>query len=294
MKLLSFGEILFDVFDDNACLGGAPLNLASHAALQGADTYVLSAVGNDEFGKKAINEIENLKVKTDYIKVLEERETGKCLVTLNEAGIPSYNVLDNVAYDFIPETEFNNEKFDVLCFGTMALRHGNNIKTLKNIIKENNFKDVYADLNIREPFYSEESVRFCFENATIVKISDEELPVVTESLFKRSFSIKEAVNSFFEKFLNVKLIIITCGEKGSYAFERKSGIEYFQNAYPTEVVSTVGAGDSFGATFLVNYFNGDNIDKCLKKAAKISAFVVSHKEAVPIDIVNIIKSCLSL
>ena len=48
-----------------------------------------------------------------------------------------------------------------------------------------------------------------------------------------------------------------------------------------DVVSTVGAGDSFGAAFLVSYLRSGDIDAALQKAVEVSAFVVAHKEAVP-------------
>ena len=43
MKLLSFGEVLFDVFLKKHCLGGAPLNLAAHITAQGCESAILSS-----------------------------------------------------------------------------------------------------------------------------------------------------------------------------------------------------------------------------------------------------------
>ena len=53
MDFISFGEILFDVFPDKATLGGAPLNVAGHLTKLGLNGAILSAVGNDELGKRA-------------------------------------------------------------------------------------------------------------------------------------------------------------------------------------------------------------------------------------------------
>ena len=47
---LCFGEILFDVFGDDRCIGGAPFNFAAHFAQLGGEAVMVSAVGDDELG----------------------------------------------------------------------------------------------------------------------------------------------------------------------------------------------------------------------------------------------------
>ena len=101
MRLLSFGEILWDVYPSEKHRGGAPLNFAAHFAKQGGESYILSTIGNDELGKSALKLLSNWNIKTDYVLVSQTKETGKCLVTLDSKGIPSYNILDNVAYVYI-------------------------------------------------------------------------------------------------------------------------------------------------------------------------------------------------
>lgn len=280
MKILSFGEVLFDVYEDASFIGGAPLNLAAHISLQGGDAYLLSCVGKDDLGEKALKETKKLGVKTDYIGKTELYETGKCNVTLDQNKLPSYNLLQNVAYDYIPCPDFK-ENFDILAFGTLSLRQDSNIETLKKIISENNFTEIYSDLNIRPPFYSDKSILFCLENATIVKISDEELPSVLKAVTDKEYDVYESAELLCEKFKNLKLVIITLGENGSFLLSAKDKKIYKCPAVKTKVVSTVGAGDSFGATFLNSYFKDNDIDLALKLASKISAFVVSQKDAVP-------------
>ena len=84
MKILSFGEIIWDVYENESFIGGAPLNLAAHCSKQGAKSFMLSAVGNDADGKASLKEVEGFNVKTDFVFINNEKETGKCIVTLNE------------------------------------------------------------------------------------------------------------------------------------------------------------------------------------------------------------------
>jgi fructokinase len=276
MKILSFGEIIWDVYENEKFIGGAPLNLAAHCSKQGADSFMLSSVGNDDLGKNALEIVKSFNVKTDFVSINKEKETGKCIVTLNENGVPSYNVLTDVAYDYIKEPDnIKIFEFDVFCFGTLALRSKENLETVKSIIKNGNIKKIYCDINIRPPFFSDNVILFALENSNILKISDEEMHFVTEAC-----ALKE-LEDIAEKYKNLEFILLTQGEKGATVYDCKNKKAYTENAPKVEVKSTVGAGDSFGATFICEYFKTNDIKKSLKKATEISAFVVSKKEAIP-------------
>lgn len=289
MNLLSFGEIIWDAYGDLYTIGGAPLNLAAHTVLQGECAWLASAVGNDALGTKAIGHIKALDIKTDYISVLDGMTTGKCAVTLGENGIPSYSILENVAYDLITLPSPLNRKFDVIAFGTLALRSEQNRETLARVLFGNRFEEIYTDLNIRPPFCYKESIEFCLSNATIVKISDEEIPSVMLHLFGRDVSLTDAIGLIAKNYPNIKLILITLGERGSVCYDCQAKKIYNCESEPVTAVSTVGAGDSYGATFLTSYFRTKDIMLSMALASKVSAFVVSHQEAIPKETKNFIK-----
>ena len=282
MKILSFGEIIWDVYENEKFIGGAPLNLASHAQKQGASSYMLSAVGSDDLGKTALREVEGFKIKTDFITVNTQKKTGQCLVTLDESGIPSYNVLTDVAYDYITAPEnIKNTDFDYFCFGTLALRSEENKQEVKRLLKALNIKNVYCDVNIRPPFFSDDVILFALQHSDILKVSDEELHYILNAADLKEASIEEALKALSLKYGNLKFILLTQGEKGACVYDCKNEKQYFKNAPSVTVKSSVGAGDSFGATFLCEHFKTNNIEKSLSKAIEVSAFVVSQKEAIP-------------
>jgi fructokinase len=199
MKTLAFGEVLWDVYENSKHIGGAPLNFAAHFKKCGGESWILTAVGNDELGKETVLEIEKLGVNTDYIFTVE-KQTGRCLVTLDENSVPKYNLLNDVAYDCIQSPCIPNGFFDVLYFGSLALRGENNSTVLKKLIKENHFKNIFVDVNIRPPFFSAETIKFAFENATIMKISNEELPIIMDTLNEPMICAKECAKSFVKSF----------------------------------------------------------------------------------------------
>lgn len=280
MKALAFGEVLWDVYPESQHIGGAPLNFAAHFRKCGGEAHIVTAVGYDNLGDETVKAIRKLGVGTKYL-CRTDVETGKCLVSLNERGVPAYNLLDNVAYDYMEKLDLNDENFELLYFGTLSLRHENNIAVLREIISSNSFREIILDVNIRAPYYSKDVINFAMENATIVKISEEELPTVMQLIGKIASSVEESAEIISANFERIKMIIITRGEKGSLVYDCNLQKLYECNAEKVNVVSTVGAGDSFTAAFSAKYLKTGNVTKALKIATKISGYVVSCEEAIP-------------
>ena len=115
MRLLSFGEVLWDVYPDKRFIGGAPMNFAAHFVKHGGDASMISALGNDELGDAALECLHALGLDTSFVSYPNGKETGKCLVTLDERQIPSYNLLTDVAYDYI-SCDCVSGDFDALYF----------------------------------------------------------------------------------------------------------------------------------------------------------------------------------
>ena len=107
--------------------------------------------------------------------------------------------------------------------------------------------------------------------------------------FGATVSVEEVGHKLHEQYEQLKIIIITMGENGAVCYDCVENKNYRCNSYPTNVVSTVGAGDSFGAAFLTKYLKGEKIMECLEFASKISAFVCSKKEAVPKELVEYVQ-----
>lgn len=280
MKALAFGEVLWDVYNDKKTIGGAPLNFAAHLAKHGNSVSLLSSVGRDAEGEEALDIIKSLGISTDHVSVLCDRSTGKCLVTLDENAVPSYNLLEDVAYDRIT-CKSDLDGFDVLYFGTLSLRSKHNMDRLKEILNLCSFKDVFVDLNVRLPFSTEDAVKFAVEKATMLKVSDEEMPFVANALgLTRADDYRIFAKELSDRFKNLKCIVVTLGARGAYALDVSKNIESSCEADKVALASTVGAGDSFSASFLDQYYKKP-LELALKYASKIAGYVVSCYDAVP-------------
>ncbi len=282
MKILAIGEIIFDIFGSDAEIGGAPLNFCAHAAAEGAESALISAVGNDPLAFVATEKIRSFRVRTDFIKT-NDYPTGKCIVTFNN-GAPNYEVVSPAAYDFIEADTEKIKSFspDVFAFGTLIQRSKKSRETLKNILSECKFPDIFCDINLRKNCYDKESCLRCLENATILKISNEEEPLLNEfEFYSKGETEEEIIKNICNSFENIKLLLFTCGENGSIVYDSKAEKFYYFDAENAETVSTVGAGDSYSAAFICEFFKSGDIEKAGRAGSTLSAFVVSHREAVP-------------
>ena len=280
MKILAFGEVLWDIYPDKKFIGGAPLNFAAHLVKHGEEAYMLSAVGDDDLGEETLYAVKKLGVGTKYISVLNNIPTGRCDVTLDNNAVPSYDLKSNVAYDYI-NFENISEDFDVLYFGTLANRSEFNFTSLTRLLADKRFKEIFCDVNIRAPFYDVDTVKLCFKKATIIKISSEEMSVVCNLLNLPVTGYEEFAKTVSSLYTNLKIIIITLGENGAICYDCASDSLFKCSAHKVRVVSTVGAGDSFSAAFLHKYMKKYDLSSCLEHASRVSGFVVANKSAVP-------------
>ena len=287
IKILTFGEIIWDICGDDCTLGGAGLNFAAHAGKCGAESYILSAVGKDILGSRAEREISILGVKSELLQS-NAYETGKCLVTLDENAIPSYSLVENTAYDFI---EINDSiiskiealRFDAIYFGSLIQRSEKSRTSLSKLLSQIPFKEVICDVNLRKNCYSKESLSLCLENATILKISDEEESLLREmKLYSATDSTPgEITEAICKKYKNIKCVLYTLGSKGAYVYESSKENGFSGAPKPANAVSSVGAGDSFTAAFSAAYLSGRGAEESSELASSLAAYVVSSKEAIP-------------
>ena len=273
MKILSFGEILWDVFGDDRKIGGAPFNFAAHSARLGAESYMVSCVGLDQNGEDAISEAKALGIKCNYVYTDRRHSTGVCNVTLQD-GKPSYDLVLDTAYDHIPDPVIHGS-FDAIYMGTLAMRSPDSRRSFEKILKYVDKKEVFFDVNFRGNFYSRELVNSLMRETTILKISDEEIGF---------FGKRDHVGTCIDisvKYPKLKYICLTLGGDGAMIYDCRAKTVLYSEKPKVDVVSTVGAGDSFAACFLTSLLSGKSVSECLDRAVRLSSFVVTQLGAVP-------------
>ncbi|MBD8347255.1 MULTISPECIES: carbohydrate kinase family protein [unclassified Dysgonomonas] len=277
--VVGLGEILWDVFPERKVLGGAPANFAYHASQFGFNGYAVSAIGDDLLGKEILTSLEEkglnyLLEKTDY-------PTGTVQVTLNKAGVPQYEICENVAWDNIPftaRTENLAKNTQTVCFGSLAQRNSVSRETIRKFITampEDSLK--IFDINLRLNFYSKEIIHESLEMSNMMKINDEEVLKVA-NLYGWKGDEQEICGRLLEDY-KLDILVLTKGTDGSFVFTPRQ--TSYQPTPKVHVADTVGAGDSFTAAFVAAYLHGERIEDAHQLAVEVSAYVCLQHGAMP-------------
>lgn len=279
IKIVCFGEVLFDVFPTHKKIGGAPLNVACRLSSFGNHVSVISAVGKSKSGNKILSYLKSSGIKTDLIQVNPEYKTGKVKVMLNEKGVASYDIKYPKAWDKISLTETAKnevENAEAFVFGSLVARDESSRNTLYSLIELANYK--VFDLNLRRPYYTKEVLFYLMQKANFIKFNDEELYEVSAYLGSAYKSLEQNLK-FVAKKTNTKHICVTKGEHGAVLLYNNT--LYYNSGYLAKVVDTVGAGDSFLGTLISQLLNGEEPQKAVDFACAIGALVAQSEGANP-------------
>ena len=280
--IVGMGEVLWDMLPEGKKIGGAPANFAYHVSQYGFDGCVVSAVGDDKLGNEILESFNNRRL--NYLIQRVPYPTGTVQIELDEAGIPYYEIKENVAWDNIPFTvdlEKLAKKTRAVCFGSLAQRNTVSRETI------NRFLDVMSDaagqyrvfdVNLRQGFYDKEILCNSMKRCNILKINDEELIAVSRMFEYPGINLEDKCRALLSEY-GLEILILTCGVNGSYVFTREN--VSFVDTPKIEVADTVGAGDSFTATFISAILKGKSIREAHELAVEVSAYVCTQNGAMP-------------
>ena len=280
--VVGLGEALWDVLPEGKKLVGAPANFAYHAGqfLGSDNTIAISALGEDKLAEETIEALKEHNL--NYLMPRVPYPTGTVQVQLDEQGIPTYDIKENVAWDnipFTPEIEEIAANCRAVCFGSLAQR---NVVSRENIHR---FLDLTPqdcvkifDINLRQQFYSKEIIQESMRRCNILKINDEELVLIGRMFGYPGLDIENKCWLILGKY-NLDMLVLTCGTNGSYVFT--PGQMSFQETPKVQVADTVGAGDSFTGSFCAAILSGKPVPEAHRLAVEVSAFVCTQNGAMP-------------
>ena len=277
-------EVLWDVFQDGPRFGGAPANFASSVAALAPgefDVHMVSAVGSDQLGRRAVELLSKRRVDTKHVQ-LTDHPTGQVLVRLDAAGQPSYEISEGAAWDNIEWTDELQQlatRADAVCYGTLGQRSQTSRRTIQRCVNSTpeNCLRIF-DINLRPPFWTDEVVVQSLELANVVKLNDAELVDIASVLNwtgTQDDLLQQLINCF-----SLRAVALTRGEAGALLVSA-SGERSDLPSQPTVVADTVGAGDAYTAALTVGLLRGLSVDVINAWAIRVAGFVCSHAGATP-------------
>lgn len=279
--LIGLGEILWDLLPAGKQLGGAPANFAYHAHALGAEGLVVSRVGADALGDEIMETLGRLGLDCAGVGRDPEHATGTVSVELDADGKPTYIIHKNVAWDFITVDETTRQRAAGaagVSFGSLAQRNPVSCAAVRDLVQaapESGLR--IFDINLRQDFHCEEVIETSLKLASVLKINDEELPVVC-AMFDVTGDGQTQVADLARRF-GLTAVALTRGNKGSLLW--RDGAVSVHPGYPADVQDTVGAGDAFGAALAMGLLAGHDLDRINDQANRLAAHVCSRHGATP-------------
>lgn len=280
---VSVGEVLWDVLPDGKTLGGSPTNVAWHMAQLGAEAHVVTAVGKDALGDEALRILGAMPLHIDTIAVIEDRPTSTVDAVLDAAGNATYVFHEDEAWDFLPVTPEALAlagRADGMNFGSLSQRSPRAQEATFKILDAAPAECVRIfDINLRPPFVTGRQLVGGMERAAVLKMNDDELPMVAK-VFEWGTGPEATIDKLFEKFPNLKHIVVTRGPKGIWWHDRKRLISKTPDDNIVKV-DTIGAGDSVTASTLMGLLKGWDADAIIDNALEIANFVCTQRGGMP-------------
>jgi fructokinase len=278
-RIVCFGEILWDNLPAGRTAGGAPMNVAYHLNRSGAESTLISRVGNDQAGRDLIAFSEQIDLPSNLLQIDRIYPTGEVIAKVMDHDEVVYDILPNAAWDFISSSAQIEElasQADAFVFGSLAARNIASRTTLLKLLEKAKFK--VLDINLRAPHYSEEILAMLLYKADLLKLNDDELKLLSEWFCNGSPTERESITQLQQKF-GIPEIIVTRGAAGASYYSAE--LSYAGNAYQITVADTIGAGDSFLAAFLYKKLAGHPVRETLDYALATGAFIASQPGACP-------------
>ena len=276
--------MLWDILPERTCLGGAPANFAYITTLMGDQGIVASRVGEDSRGVEALRVMDGLSLDIDHVQTDGGHETGRVQVKVDGKGIACYEIARPVAWDHLDWTldwQRLAGKVDAVCFGSLAQRSEASRATIRRFLQATPATTVKVfDVNLRQNFFSADTIVESMKLADMVKLNDEELPRVMSlcGLPHKDKDERASAQRLAEAY-RLKLVCITRGERGSLLLRDGQVSEH--RGFRVKVADTVGAGDAFTAGLVHEYLHGASLDLMNEVANLVGAWVASEVGAMP-------------
>jgi fructokinase len=284
MRTISIGEVLWDVFGAKEFLGGAPLNFSANLQRLGNSVVLLSAVGDDSRGNRALEQMRALGLTTEFVQIVTERPTGTAAVVTDSSGSATFVFERPAAFDLVHPDDENLARLrafspDWIYFGTLAQTDARNEEILLRIIQCSGDAKRFYDMNLRAGHWDLNLVHRLSRIATVLKLNDAEAELLFQLTFgNRQFNL-DGFCQHWSSTYGVKTICVTLGSKGCAVFTDGSLRDF--PGYRVAVADTVGAGDAFAAAFLHGLHLGWPIERIATFANSLGAHVASRPGATP-------------
>lgn len=282
LKVVGIGELLWDEYPEGRRMGGAPANFAYHCQVLGAESRIVSAVGNDASGRDLVEALTRLRLDPTYVARIPESRTGAVTVKLDSNGLPSYTIHEPVSWDFLSFNADNQHlasQADAVCFGSLAQRSPLSRATIHSFLRATKPECIRIfDINLRQKYYDRSVIIEGLSIATVLKLNEDEL-VILAHLLGLDGTTHDLMDQLAIQF-SLNAVALTMAERGCIV-RTNDVVIHHEGVTRGLVVDTVGAGDCWTAVLIMGLLNGDPIDEVAARANWQASYICTQPGAMP-------------
>lgn len=275
-----WGEVLWDRFPDGARLGGAPSNVAWHLGLAGGWARLVSRVGDDDDGRRAIAQLSSV-CDADLVQIDAERATGEVTVAIDN-GEPRYTLQAGRAWERIactPDVVTALGEASVLIYGSLSQHTETGLAGWRAAVEAAQGSCLkVCDVNLRRtattPAGERRAVEEAIAAADIVKVNEAELVRIAEWFGWRTDPIARLREG-------KRVVAVTAGADGSTLYAEKE-IVRIAGVPSRPGGDNVGCGDAYLAILVHGMTLGWDLATSGAAASRWAAAVASERGATPL------------
>ncbi|MDP3913668.1 MAG: ribokinase [Bacteroidota bacterium] len=256
--------------------GGKGANQAVAAARLGGMVTFVGKIGDDIFGKQAVQQLEDEGINVDFVAVDPENPSGVALITVDKKGENSIVVAPG-SNGTLSAADFDKAIAELYESEYVLMQLEIPIPTVEHIARMAALKQKKVVLN---PAPAAELTDELLQNLYIITPNETEAELLTGIKVTDESSALKAASALNEK--GVEIVIITMGSAG--AFLLANGNSEIIKAPKVEAVDTTAAGDTFNGALVVALSEGKTIQESIvfaNKAAAISVTRIGAQSSVP-------------
>ncbi|MBO5146003.1 MAG: carbohydrate kinase [Lachnospiraceae bacterium] len=264
LDVVALGELLIDFTQNGlsaqgnvlyeANPGGAPCNVLAMLSRLGRSTAFIGKVGEDIFGSRLKDTLEEAGIGTANLVMDSEIPTTLAFVQTSDDGDRDFSFYRNPGADMMLSAEelnpelINNAR--IFHFGSLSMTHERVCQATKKAIElaKQSGALISFDPNLRPPLWksledARRQISYGLSQCDILKISDNEI-----QWFTGEEDFDTAIKKLRQEY-DISLIMLSMGKNGSRAYYRDLCVEaapFLQE----NTIETTGAGDTFGACCL--------------------------------------------
>ena len=277
-----WGELLWDRYASvpgapgGDQLGGAPANVAWHLGQAGGWAQLVTRVGDDADGRRALARLDGL-VDTSLIQVDPDRATGEVTIRI-ERGEPRYTLHPGRAWERIACTDAVRDAIHdagVFVYGTLSQRTPEGLAEWRRAIEAAKVRALKVyDANLRPNDQASHAIASALEHADLIKLNDGEVAQLRALL-----GWADPVAQLRAE--RPRIVVVTHGAAGSTIYPLDAGPIEIPGVPAAPGGDNVGCGDAYLALLLFGMTSGWDLAQSGRVASRWAAAVAGVRGATP-------------